>query len=102
MAGVPRIMQAMFDNVEPLLTYGPSIDSVSVVCDLGEGTFASELRNLQENFDDLELGSYPISAENGSRVALVAKGQNSASLSEVQSLLEQMVKKLGGRVYPAE
>lgn len=99
MAGVPRIMQAMFENVEPTLAIGPSIDSVSVVCDLGEGTFASHLRALQVRFADLELGSYPISVENGSRVALVAKGQNKPALAEVEAELEKMVQKLGGRVY---
>lgn len=99
MAGVPRIMQAMFENVEPTLAVGPSIDSVSVVCDLGEGTFAGDLRELQAKFDDLDLGSYPMSAENGLRVALVAKGRNQTSLSQIQAQLEQMVTRLGGRVF---
>jgi len=98
MAGVPRIMQAMFKNVEPSLPVGPSIESVSVVCDLGEGTFASDLRDLQAKFGDLELGSYPMSAENGLRVALVAKGQNQDSLNQIQAHLVQMVTRLGGRV----
>ena len=99
MAGVPRIMQGMFESVEPTLVVGPSIDSVSVVCDLGEGTFARDLRDIQARFGDLDLGSYPISSENGSRVALVAKGQNQESLLEAKSQLEQMIIKLGGRVF---
>jgi len=102
MAGVPRIMQSMFDNVEKTLPMGPSIDSISVLCDLAEGTFASDLRDLQTSFDDLDVGSYPMSSEDGRRVALVAKGQSQASLSNIKNQLEQMVVRLGGQVFPAD
>ncbi len=98
MAGVPRIMQAMFTNVEPTLAQGPCIESVSVLCDLGEGTLASALRELQERYPNLDLGSYPVSIKNGSSVALVAKGQDIAQLQEVGLLLEEMVTELGGDV----
>lgn len=98
MAGVPRIMQAMFANVEPTLVLGPSIESVSVVCDLGEGTFAGALRELQEHYPALDLGSYPISVQNGKSVALVAKGQDTEQLVEVRNQLIAMVAALGGQV----
>jgi len=99
MAGVPRIMQAMFGNVESNLAVGPSIESISVLCDLGEGTFASALRDLQAEHTSVDLGSYPMSAENGYRVALVAKGQDPSVLDTLRGQLEEMVVRLGGRVF---
>jgi len=57
MAGVPRIMQAMFDSILPSLRKGPVIQSVSVTCNLGEGTLAAELRDLQTQFPTLDLGA---------------------------------------------
>lgn len=99
MAGVPRIMQGMFDNIEPTLMIGPSISSVSVVCDLPEGAFAGELRALQEGLIELDLGSYPVSTENGSRVALVARGVELDKLQRAESEFRAMVERLGGTVY---
>lgn len=99
MAGVPRIMQAMFGNIEPSLPVGPKFHSVSVLCDLGEGTFASALRDLQSEYKQLDLGSYPISAEKGLRVALVAKGQDFAALGQIDTELQKMVLRLGGQIF---
>jgi len=98
MAGVPKIMQAMFTNIEPTLTAGPTINSISVVCDLGEGTFAAALRQLQSQYPTIDLGSYPISAENGMRVALVGRGTDNVLLEKVNIELLTMVRSLGGRV----
>jgi len=99
MAGVPRIMQAMFEHIEPTLPVGPKFDSITVLCDLGEGTFAGALRDLQANYDQLDLGSYPISAEQGLRVALVAKGQDAQALAQADADLKSMVIELGGQVF---
>jgi molybdenum cofactor synthesis domain-containing protein len=101
MAGVPRIMQSMFESIEPGLAIGPRIDSVSVICNLAEGTIASALRQLQEEFSTLDLGSYPMSAENGLRVALVAKGSDHEALADVEVRLKAMVQSLNGEVFDA-
>ncbi len=102
MAGVPRIMQAMFDNIEPTLAVGPSIGSVSVVCDLPEGDFAGDLRALQETLSELDLGSYPISVENGARVVLVARGTDVVKLTQASDQLQALVRRLGGTIYGDE
>ena len=99
MAGVPRIMQAMFENIEPSLPLGQRFDSVTVLCNLGEGTFAGALRELQEKYAQLDLGSYPISAEKGLRVALVAKGQDKNALADAGADMQSMVAQLGGQIF---
>jgi len=98
MAGVPRIMQAMFDSILPGLQHGDVIDSVSVLCDLGEGTIASPLRALQEQYPDLDLGSYPGRKDGKSRVFLVARGTDTAKLESVKKQLQDLVKQCGGEI----
>jgi molybdenum cofactor synthesis domain-containing protein len=60
MAGVPSIMQAMFENVLPRLKTGAKLQSVSV--DSGgrpEGVYATPLGQVQKQFPSVIIGSYP-------------------------------------------
>ncbi|MFK7852477.1 MAG: competence/damage-inducible protein A [Granulosicoccus sp.] len=97
-AGVPRIMQAMLESVLPMLESGPVIKSVTIVCNLGEGTVASALRELQVSYPAVDLGSYPGKIADRSRLSLVARGADESELSEVEDCLKQMVLALGGDV----
>ncbi|MGQ7846769.1 competence/damage-inducible protein A [Granulosicoccus sp. 3-233] len=98
MAGVPRIMQAMLASVLPDLRTGPIVHSVSVGCDLGEGTVASALRALQEAHPAIEIGSYPGKTGQLGRLSLVARGTDETELESVRQALVQMVSALGGRL----
>lgn len=97
-AGVPRIMQAMFDSVLPQLQRGLVIDSISVECNLGEGTIASPLRALQERYPDVDLGSYPGRMDGKYRVTLVARGSDEVQLKQVEQELVQLVRAAGGEL----
>lgn len=59
MAGVPSIMQAMFDSVLPLLDGRTPITAVEIETDIKEGDLAGPLGRLQETFPDINIGSYP-------------------------------------------
>ncbi len=99
LAGVPRIMQAMFDSILPSLAKGDVIESVSVRCNLGEGDLAGPLRDLQNQFPELDLGSYPGRLENGqSQVSLVARGTDQQLLVQVEKALRELVSVAGGQV----
>lgn len=102
MAGVPRIMQAMFDSILPGLQRGAVIDSVSVLCDLGEGTIASPLRALQQLYPDIDLGSYPgkMPRVDGEKftVNLVARGTDKKQLQEVEQALIELVSNANGNI----
>jgi len=98
MAGVPRIMQAMFDSILPSLEKGAVIDSVSVSCNLGEGTIAGPLRALQERFPDVDLGSYPRRVDGAFQVMLVARGVDAEQLQQVGLELQALVLGAGGEL----
>jgi len=97
-AGVPRIMQAMFDSVLPTLERGAVIGSVSVRCNLGEGTIASPLRELQAHYPDVDLGSYPGRVDGQYMVNLVARSVDDEQLKKVEKELITLVNNAGGQI----
>jgi molybdenum cofactor synthesis domain-containing protein len=75
LAGVPRIMQAMFEALAPGLKGGPPVVSAAVHANgLMEGRIAEGLADIQARYPDLDLGSYPYYRTGGGGVAVVAKG----------------------------
>jgi molybdenum cofactor synthesis domain-containing protein len=95
MAGVPRIMQAMFEALAPKLTGGPPMLSRTVHADgLMEGAIAEGLAAIQAHYPELDIGSYPYYRQKGGGVALVAKGiseeQVVAAALEITALIRAM------------
>ena len=95
MAGVPRIMQAMFEALAPSLAGGPPIVSRAVhAAGLLEGAVAEGLSAIQDRHPGLDLGSYPYYRATGNGVALIAKGPDAAeadaAIAEVTALVAAM------------
>jgi molybdenum cofactor synthesis domain-containing protein len=95
MAGVPRIMQAMFESLAPTLHGGPPIVSRTVhAVGLAEGRIAEGLAAIQARHPDLDVGSYPYYRSDGNGVAIVAKGNAAeaaeAAIAEVTSLMASL------------
>ncbi|MFK7993015.1 MAG: competence/damage-inducible protein A [Granulosicoccus sp.] len=97
-AGVPRIMQAMLDSVLPELSEGTVMKNRTVTCNLGEGTIAAGLRTLQEQYPDVEIGSYPGKMDDQYLLSLVATSLSIERLDEVCSRIEQLIDQLGGKI----
>ena len=92
MAGVPRIMQAMFAVLAPTLKGGKPIISRAVYAlRLAEGAIADGLGAIQHRYPGLDLGSYPYYRPSGNGVAIVAKGTDvaaaEAAITEVSALM---------------
>ncbi len=98
MAGVPRIMQQMFDSILPTLAQGETIHSVSVRCNLGEGTLAAGLRALQNEYPDVDMGSYPKMIDGKPEVSLVGRSTNQQILADVEQRFLQIVQAANGQV----
>ncbi len=92
MAGVPRVMQSMFEWLAPRLQGGPKIQSRAVhAIALAEGVIAEGLGAIQAKYPHIDLGSYPFYRPSGNGVALVAKGTDvaaaEAAIAEVTALI---------------
>jgi molybdenum cofactor synthesis domain-containing protein len=93
MAGVPRVMQSMFEWLAPRLQGGPRIEQRAVhVVGLPEGVIAESLGQVQARHPDIDIGSYPFYRPTGNGVAIVAKGIDlaaaEAAIAEVTALIE--------------
>jgi len=96
MAGIPRVMQAMFDSVKPTLKGGPPVLSRTVGCDLPEGTIAKHLGAIQLRYADIDIGSYPFYRRGSFGTSLVLRGREAQRLETAAQDVAAMVRELGG------
>jgi molybdenum cofactor synthesis domain-containing protein len=97
MAGVPRIMTAMLEDVEARLKGGsPTVSRTVAVVGTGEGTLASPLQMVAEAYPDLSLGSYPFGAGT-SRIGanLVVRGRDAGRVEEAVARLRAALAEIG-------
>jgi len=94
-AGIPRIMQAMFDGIADTLEGGAPLLSVAVTAPVPEGILGGPLAELQKRFFDVEIGSYPFARDGVHGASLIARGTDAARLEETAQALRQMVRALG-------
>jgi molybdenum cofactor synthesis domain-containing protein len=95
MAGVPSIMQAMFDGIAHELVGGAPMLTRTVVAYLPEGAIAAALGALQERFPALEIGSYPFFRQGRFGTSLVLRGTDSEELAAAAGELKVVVRSLG-------
>jgi molybdenum cofactor synthesis domain-containing protein len=105
LAGVPKIMQAMMDKIAPQLVKGIIVQSTTVMFEGGEGDIAKPLKEIQERFSDVTIGSYPFESQQGYATNLVLRsrdvGRLAAAKEEVSSAAAQLVKEGKARGWSA-
>lgn len=93
MAGVPSIMQAMFDGVAPLLEGG--VPMLMHVADrrVKEGDIGTPLGEIAKRHPEVMIGSYPYFTQDGFFSKIVCRARDQALLdaavAEVEALLAQ-------------
>jgi molybdenum cofactor synthesis domain-containing protein len=84
LAGVPRVMQGMLEDVGPRLRTGRVVVSRTVrVEGAGESAMAEPLEALAKANPDLSLGSYPFFSAEGFGSNLVVRGRDAAKVEAV-------------------
>ncbi len=95
LAGVPRIMQVMLDDVAPKLKTGRKMLTRTVRVACPEGDVAPGLARLQEAFRDVPMGSYPYFSKNRLGTNLVLRSTDEGLLAEAMKGLWEMLKTEG-------
>ncbi|MCX7352649.1 MAG: molybdopterin-binding protein [Proteobacteria bacterium] len=91
MAGIPTVMQGMFDVVLPTLRSAPPILSVTVKAYVLENDLADELSAIHAP-EGVTIGSYPFDeAGNIKGTNLVARSRDAKKLAEVRDQLQALV-----------
>jgi molybdenum cofactor synthesis domain-containing protein len=98
MAGVPKIMQAMFDGIKGSLRGGAKMVSQNVTIHMGEGAVADGLRTIQDRRPEVEIGSYPFTRDGQFGTVIVTRGIDRAVVGAVSREVADMAKSLDARV----
>lgn len=95
MAGVPRIMTAMLEDLVPRLRTGAMVHARTLrVTGVGEGVIAAPLAEAARASRDLSFGSYPFGAGSDGEVGtnLVVRGRDAAA---VEAAVDALAATLG-------
>jgi molybdenum cofactor synthesis domain-containing protein len=96
MAGVPRIMQAMFEGLRHRLVGGAPLLSRTIGCTLPEGAVAKDLGAVQAEMPGVEIGSYPYYSRSRFGTNLVVRSTDPALLDRAVDRVCAAVRRLGG------
>ena len=94
MAGIPSIMQGMLEGAKAFLKIGNKMTSKSIDVFMPESYVAEELSKMQDNYPEVEIGSYPFNKEGQFGTSLVMRSANLDTLKRCASDVAEMVKKL--------
>ena len=97
MAGIPRIMQAMFDGVRHSLKGGKKMLSQGIDLYTGEGNIAAGLTEIQNARLDVEIGSYPFSRKGTFGTVIVARGTDAARVTDAIDAVRALAQAQGAR-----
>lgn len=95
MAGIPEVMEAMFESVAHEIQGGPPLLSATVVAELPEGELAEPLGAIQARYQDVEMGSYPFFTHGRIGASLVLRSADRDRLGAAVSEVKEMVRALG-------
>ena len=102
MAGVPTIMQAMFETIRDRLVGGPALRTRTVSVYLPEGELAGPLAVLQKRYADIAIGSYPFFRARRLGSSIVLRGTDMARLDGAKAELTALMRDLGGEPIEQE
>jgi molybdopterin-biosynthesis enzyme MoeA-like protein len=95
MAGVPSIMQAMFEGIKTRLVGGAPILSRTISAHVGEGAIAQGLGELQQRFAELDIGSYPFFRQAKYGASFVLRGTSAERIERAAAELRDIIRGLG-------
>jgi len=98
MAGVPEIMQNMLNNIIDELEGGAPVISNTVPCpNCKESMVALQLEEIQNQYPEIDIGSYPYFKNKEYGINLVLKGTNHNLLDEATSEVTNIVREVIGK-----
>lgn len=97
MAGVPEIMQGMFDGIIDTLKGGEPLKSKTISCNIREGDMAPHLTQINNTYDRVNIGSYPFFHDGNVGVSVVLRSSDEIQLQravkDVRDAIEIMMER---------
>jgi len=93
MAGIPKIMQGMLEGMYDYLEKGDVVHSRSFDIFVGESLFAEKLKDIQQEFQNISIGSYPFSRDGKYGATIVLRSTDDSALDGCEILIEKLIAK---------
>jgi len=90
MAGIPDIMQAMLKSALPMLKKGTVVKSESIEIMIGESKIADRFETLQQEYRNVDMGSYPFTKDGIHGTALVLRSSDYDALNAAFGKLKKL------------
>jgi len=94
MAGVPKIMQAMFNHVETMIEGGPMLTSITIDSNMKEGDIGKELGEIEKAYPEIEIGSYPHMYQTPS-LSIILRGTDDDMVHNAATKVKEMLRAKG-------
>jgi molybdenum cofactor synthesis domain-containing protein len=91
MAGVPKIMHAMLDEVLPTLQTGAKVLSETILANAKEGEIGTPLGEIQRAHPGASIGSYPFQNEGGYNTNIVVRSRDPEALAHAVADVRSML-----------
>ena len=98
-AGVPSILQAMFEGLRDSLPGGVAMTRLTVQCAIGEGSIATVMETVQAAHDGVSIGSYPWFKPGQFGTAAVVSGLDPDVTHAAAEALAEGVRGLGADAF---
>lgn len=98
LAGVPTIMEAMFDGITDRLVGGDPVLTTSVATNIGESMLAKGLGELQEIHPDISIGSYPYFKRGKLGVNIVLRSTDKTAMEQLREKIKSLILSLNGKI----
>ena len=98
MAGVPKIMQAMLDQIDARLERGRPVQSVSIEAMIPEGDLGDPLKEIAQRHPEVSIGSYPFMEGGRFGARIVIRSRDEAALKATGEEVRRLVEKLSQSV----
>jgi molybdopterin-biosynthesis enzyme MoeA-like protein len=93
MAGIPKIMQGMLEGMYDYLEKGEVVHSRSFDILVGESFFAKKLEDIQQEFLNIAIGSYPFSRDGKYGATIVLRSIDDSALEGCEILIKELIAK---------
>ena len=93
MAGIPKIMQGMLEGMYDYLEIGEIMHSRSFDIMIGESFFAEDLTQIQADFPEVLVGSYPFSKDGIYGATIVLRSTDESLLDSCEFKVKALISK---------
>ena len=93
MAGIPKIMKGMLEGMYDYLEKGDVVHSRSFDIFVGESFFAEKLKDIQQEFQNISIGSYPFSRDGKYGATIVLRSIDDSALDGCEILIKELIAK---------